>query len=150
MDLCLNATVGGRLQLVECLGHPADTHLWVAWDWRPSLHQAPFVGPLCMSGDPGGCVGADLVLSGSEEASSLQWSWDVTSMRIRLGGKCLTAVRAGGDLPSVQLRDCDWSKHFDEQSKEGPANQSWMLLPESRPQLDVLAKLSLPLRTHGR
>jgi hypothetical protein len=150
IDLCLSATVGNRLQLVDCLGHPADSHLWVAWDWRASLHQVPLVGPLCMSGDLGGCVGADLVLSGSEEASSLQWSWDVTSMRIRLSGKCLMAIRAGGDLPSVQLRDCDWRNNFDEQSQEGPANQSWMLLPESRPQVDVLAKLSLPLRTRGR
>jgi len=150
IDLCLSATVGNHLQLVECLGHPADSHLWVAWDWRPSLHHAPLVGPLCMSGDTGGCVGADLVLSKSEEASSLQWSWDVIGMRIRLSGLCLMAIRADGERPSVELRDCDWKNNFDEQSQEGPANQSWMLLPESRPQVDVLTQLSFPLRTSGR
>ncbi|CAK0863644.1 unnamed protein product, partial [Prorocentrum cordatum] len=60
------------------------------------------------------------------------------------------AIRADGERPSVELRDCDWKNNFDEQSQEGPANQSWMLLPESRPQVDVLTQLSFPLRTSGR
>ncbi|CAK0882797.1 unnamed protein product [Prorocentrum cordatum] len=137
VDLCLHGSPGGAVILVNCLESAASN---VTWDLDP---PHPPKGPLCLKPGPG-CLSGALQLGVSDD----EWLWDYTTMRIQHGDKCLTAVDTDSNLPAVSLEECESGGH--EQNGEGPASQSWILLPTSRPQVDILSELTFPMRASGR
>lgn len=150
---CLGVDAGNVLQLEPCLDGKGKA-------WRLTPDDAEKAGTLGMLAVPNGCVNAvNLKLESCDGSAGQEgWTWSLRTLQLKQGGKCLHAqlCGTGGSLAmkacdkSVGLKDGQaWS--VDDQNGEGsPSNETFVLLPTSRPQIEILDKLKFPLLTSGR
>lgn len=88
------------------------------------------------------------------EQTKTQWQWDPSTMQLMTGGKCLAYVRNGG----LNLEECarmgtsssGAGRGTDQNGYGAPAEQTWVLMPTIRPQVDQLDTIKFPLFTWGR
>lgn len=100
------------------------------------------------------CVHEDLTIApcsvhGSPTHGSSNWIWQRSTLQLKIRGKCLAKQKKGSKLALEECRKVD--PDSEEQNGEGaPAEQTWVLFPVKRPQLEILSNLTFPLRTAGR
>lgn len=159
--LCLKPEgerAGAALTLHDCVDAPTQDAQWDAWGWHPGAGDRA-EGALCVQGAR--CLSENLTLGTTDE----RWSWDAATLHLRHGGRCLSvedgaaaygALRRAAAPPRLRLAACvERVRRADErgggeQNGWGSAAQTWVLMPVRRPQLEILDKIALPLRTHGR
>eukprot|EP00929_Paragymnodinium_shiwhaense_P086155 TRINITY_DN46678_c0_g1_i4.p1 TRINITY_DN46678_c0_g1~~TRINITY_DN46678_c0_g1_i4.p1 ORF type:complete len:626 (+),score=119.11 TRINITY_DN46678_c0_g1_i4:209-2086(+) len=96
-----------------------------------------------------GCVSAKLEIGKCGDGHDV-WSWNPATLQLEVDlghhKECLEKV---GD--SVKLEPCKMHDGSQvEQNGEGaPAEQTWVLFPAVRPQLDILDTIDFPLRASG-
>eukprot|EP00929_Paragymnodinium_shiwhaense_P087444 TRINITY_DN47619_c0_g1_i1.p1 TRINITY_DN47619_c0_g1~~TRINITY_DN47619_c0_g1_i1.p1 ORF type:complete len:701 (-),score=120.94 TRINITY_DN47619_c0_g1_i1:90-2192(-) len=162
-----SVVIGTAADITKCLGVRNDYTLVLedcldakGTSWRTPAKNR--YGHLRLSAETfnHACVNADLMLGKCAEQWSLKggfgplsiWSWkeDTLQLQVDLGNETKCLAKSGGD--DVKLEDCKTLSSFDlDQNGEGaPAEQTWVLLPAVRPQIDILKKIKFPLRTSGR
>eukprot|EP00928_Gymnodinium_smaydae_P053712 TRINITY_DN37638_c0_g1_i1.p1 TRINITY_DN37638_c0_g1~~TRINITY_DN37638_c0_g1_i1.p1 ORF type:complete len:737 (+),score=129.68 TRINITY_DN37638_c0_g1_i1:84-2294(+) len=176
---CLGlAPDGASLALQDCLAQPGPAWTWTPP--RVPRFAGPgeadgagaaetWLGPLCLvtagaaaaqPTPPQRCVTSGLRVAPLEENVGVglqtsgvldldRWSWDPETLHIRFGDRCLE--RSAGRLRlgrCLLLRSGDAEE--DQNGRGAPRFQAWVLLPTSRPQVDILDRLAFPLRAVGR
>mmetsp|Transcript_55205 Transcript_55205/g.118692 ORF Transcript_55205/g.118692 Transcript_55205/m.118692 type:complete len:694 (+) Transcript_55205:37-2118(+) len=153
---CLTIVAGKHVAMKECLDGKGTY-----WSWPAGLPMHSYEGSQVGTGVEGPiqvahqsqCLLGDLVVQGcSGDPDQAIWTWDPRTLQIRLKGvdaHCLgLSPTNSGEVAIVQ---CAQNSPKVEQNGHGiPAEQTWVVLPEHRPQLAILEELAFPLRVSGR
>jgi hypothetical protein len=149
---CLEAS-NLAVRLTDCV-----THIGAEWNW--TTVTAAQGGPLRLAGiildvAPWGddmCLHRDLQF-GRCGATAPSWTWNPTTLQLQVNDDKNKTWCLGLNGHELLMETCHFLNGTTSDDQNGigaPAEQSWVLLPTHRPQIEILDGLEFPLRSIGR